>query len=391
MIRLMIVSEFSGIGGAEIVLMQLSQTLKANFEMFCLCDSDGPLNDRFSGWSIPVETIPFQSLKLNWLNPFRWISIIGTLKRIIKKWRIELIYTNSIYAYFVLVPALAGTGIPVICGQHADIHPKKAGKRFLWRLSGQLIARGPVGWITVSNHLKSQLESFGVRPALIHCIPNGVDLNRFNPSNRGKGKRKELGIPDDALIIGTTGRLHPGKGQDRLIEISDRIKQGGIEHHLVVIGAETSTACESLKFETRLRRMIKEKDLENSVHLLGFRDDLPLILPEVDIYVSLSYAESFGLSVLEAMACGVPIVALGVGGLKDLVIPGENGFLVDPDEETAMGEHLIELAVDPALRRHFATAARLRAERYDLTGTMEAWLQTFNAISLQAVGRSIGR
>jgi sugar transferase (PEP-CTERM/EpsH1 system associated) len=213
------------------------------------------------------------------------------------------------------------------------------------------------GWMTdcvvaVSHPLRQYLvEHVRIPESKVVVIPNGVDTLRFRPGPSRGELRARLGL-GNAAVIGHVARLAPVKNQPLLVDALGRVRERAPNAHLVIVGDGPE--------RDALRAHIRARGLEASVHLAGEARDVPSILREFDVFALPSKAEGTSMSVLEAMASGVPIVASAVGGTPDLLDHGRCGVLVAPNDVDALADALADLLLAPERRRDLAAAARAR-------------------------------
>ena len=201
-------------------------------------------------------------------------------------------------------------------------------------------------------------DAYGVPPHHVSVVPCGVDVDHFQPEDR-QTARKAVGIGGDDPIILFVGRIERLKGIDILVRAAAQL-EGGFQ--LVIIGGDRKDA--SRKGE--LVDLSRELGISERVHFLDAvpHDQLPLYYSAADVCVVPSYYESFGLVAVEAMACGIPVIASRVGGLKDTVQDGRTGYLVPWHCPEPFAERLELLLSNEPLRRSLGREARLAAERY---------------------------
>lgn len=204
--------------------------------------------------------------------------------------------------------------------------------RIRWVLE-LLVYRRAKGAIVLSNAFKELLVTrYGVRPERVHVVRPGVDLERFSPGDRGAARRR-LGLPEGALIVVTARRLVPRMGIDVLLDAIARL--GEPEAMLVVVG----DGDERPALEAQARRL----GLEQRVRFLGkvSDDELVAAYRAADVAATPSVAfEGFGLVVLEALACGTPVVGSAVEGLKEALEGFDSSLLVPPRDPSALAERL---------------------------------------------------
>lgn len=201
-----------------------------------------------------------------------------------------------------------------------------------------------------------------------NVVPNGIRLSLFKPHTEGAHEllMETLKLNADTFCIGNVGRLNPVKDQATLIHAMVHVRAAISNAVLVIIG--------SGRLQDELEILTKMLGLENAVHFLGDRDDVKTLLPGFDIFVLPSLTEGYSISLLEACASALPIVATDVGGNSEIVKPGINGTLVEPRKAETMANAIIELARDRSLRLEMG---RLGREWVSANGTIEVMAQRY--------------
>ncbi len=196
-------------------------------------------------------------------------------------------------------------------------------------------------------------------------IPPGVDTSHFYPISPDEAK-EYIGVPPCANMLLFVGRIEPLKGVDTLIQAIAILRQHGVYVCLSVIGGEPGGADVENAEMRRVQEMSRQAGLDDLVTFLGKRsqDTLPYYYSAADAVVVPSHYESFGMVALEAMACGVPVVASQVGGLAFLVQDGETGYTVPADDPQALADHLAVLLQYPDLRARLGRNAAELAKEY---------------------------
>ena len=158
----------------------------------------------------------------------------------------------------------------------------------------------------------------------VEYIPGvGIDLEKFNAVEIDRAlKRSQLGLPEDAFVVLSVGELNKNKNHEVVIRAIAKIDNPGI-HYLV---------CGQGNLDGYLRNLSKELGIENQVHLLGFKNDIPEICKCSDLFAFPSYREGLGMAALEAMACGLPLITSNVHGIVDYSIDGITGFARNPKD-----------------------------------------------------------
>jgi glycosyltransferase involved in cell wall biosynthesis len=166
--------------------------------------------------------------------------------------------------------------------------------------------------------------------------------------------RRQLGIPEGRTVLGTVGRLQPGKGQDSFLRAISGLRARGHEVHGVVVGGDAYGL--SRGYEGSLRRLAEDLGLAERVNFTGQVEAAGPYMQAMDIYVSASLGESFGIVITEAMALRVAVAAFATGGPAEIIENGRSGFLLPAGDVTALVDCLERLVVDARLRSQLATA-----------------------------------
>lgn len=215
------------------------------------------------------------------------------------------------------------------------------------------------------------LQEYGAHRRRVRLIPSAVDTDRFHPVEETVA-RKMLGIAPDARVIVYVGRVIPRKDVRNIVEALALLKQAWQATGetrlpaLIVVGGESEHPDPKVTPEIGvLQALAEELDVSNMVQFAGRRqpDELHLWYSAADVAVTTPWYEPFGLTPLEAMACGTPVVGSRVGGIGYTVVDGKTGFLVPPRDPGALCNRLMRLLADPPLRERMGSAGRTRVLR----------------------------
>ena len=273
--------------------------------------------------------------------------------------------------------ALGASGRPVVCVEQgvSPISAVQVPAGIAWALptlfrwSRRSVAR----LVAVSEDNRRRLiELYRVPAGKIRTIYNG-----FDPLLLADGApatlRPELGLSDDQPLILVLGRLSANKGQRYLIEAAPAILARFPGVHFVFAGNPEGRA--------DLDQRIRDLGLESHFSMLGFRSDVVNLLKSSDLFVLPSLAEGFSLSLVEAMAAGVPVVATRVGGAAEALEDGRNGFLVPPGDVGALERAVITaLSLDAQSRESVRRAARQTAQRFSFDETARRMLEIYSEL-----------
>jgi glycosyltransferase involved in cell wall biosynthesis len=213
--------------------------------------------------------------------------------------------------------------------------------------------------IVPSDSIAHKVRCEGRESARFAVIPNGVDLSRFAGPTPRSTVRADFGIPADAPLVGVVARLEAEKGHRHLLDAWPSILRRAPDTWLLLVG-EGSEA-------DALRAQAAELGIGDRVVLTGRREDISALTAELSVAVLPSLREAQGISILEAMARRVPVVASSVGGIPEVITSGVDGILVPPADPDALGTAIGDLLGGPRLRRRIGEAGyRTVAERFSI-------------------------
>ncbi len=346
------------VGGAQRVLFDMARNFNPEkYEVLvCYLKEEGLVGHRMREKGIRVL-----NMKMKGFFDFR---VIFKLARLIRREGIDLVHTHLARADAVGCLAAKIAGVPVISTRHNTYEPWE--RNFLLTYLYHLILSPMDAIIAVSESAKDYLASWArVDEKKVRVIPNGVDLDEFNPvprdadSKKPLGLKKSTGLSPDSTLVGTIGRLDDLKGQDHFLEAAALVAKVRPEARFMIVG-------DGPEKET-LTRLSVNLGLGDRVLFTGWREDIPGLLAAMDVFVQSSHREGLGLAVLEAMACARPVVATKVDGLPELIEDGETGLLVNPGEPEGLAQGIIFLLGNKDVARRMGQAARNKArKRFDL-------------------------
>ena len=220
--------------------------------------------------------------------------------------------------------------------------------------------------IGVSKAVARQLAADGVaKPEKISVVMNGIDSSRFRKAReefQRKAFLREWGLPGNSLVIGMVGTLTLLKGQAEFLKAAAQVRERYPNARFIIAGTDTSDGNKNLAWIEALTEKLKLKEV---VQLVGWVEDLPQLYCGLDIFVSASHSESFGLAIVEAMASGTAVVSTGTEGALEVVERDQTGLLVPIGDAAALAEGISALAGDEDRRRRMGAAAQESvAERF---------------------------
>jgi glycosyltransferase involved in cell wall biosynthesis len=333
-------------GGAQGHVLAVARHLKARYDMTVACAPGGPLIDSLHREGVRVVEIP--SL-VRAPNPLADITALWRLVAFMRQERFNIVHCHSTKAGFLGRVAARLAGVP---GTVFTAHgwPFTAGwspaVRIASTLAERAVARLSTAIICVSEHTRREALRLRIgRPEQLHVIYNGVDPGRWAPA-LSRGNRPA----GEGHLTVMVARLQAPKDPVTLIEAWARVSR---PHRLVLIGDGP--------LRPRLDALIATRGLADRVSLLGARDDVPRVLAQADVFVLSTRWEGFPLVIIEAMMCGLPVIATDVGGIAEAVEHQRTGMLVPPGRPDALADALNQMLNDGALRRINGEAGRQRA------------------------------
>ena len=288
------------------------------------------------------------------------ISVVR-LAILLRRLKIDVLHTHLVHAGLVGVFAARLSGLRSIKLVHTRHH------------SDELHRFGPAykakmdAYVAHAQHLvcanseaaRSVLtELEGVSASKIRLTYPGVHLTRLysrvtDPS--GESIRRELGYSEDHQLVGSVAHLLPKKGHEYLLRAMVAVVDRDPMARLVIAGRGPE--------RERLEQLTRDLGIIDFVQFLGYRGDIPNVVNTLDLLVQPSLEEAFGLSMVEGMALGKPIVGSNVGGIPEVIDSGVTGTLTPPGDARALAEAILNLLADSAMRTKFGSAGRDRAER----------------------------
>lgn len=351
MIRVLHIIDTGGPGGAETVFLQTATRLDpASFQSTAVVGSQGWLAGQFE-----KSTAPPQIVSARGSFNFRYLRAIV---RLALQSRSDVIvahlYGSAVYA------SLAGMicSLPVISVLHGQSDVARTGR--LATLKANIVRRGSDRAIFVSPQLREHLQPrFGLSNAQCVVIPNGVDTEVFRPTF-DRSLRNELRLADETILVGAIGNVRAPKGYEVLLQAVRILRLRSQHFHFVIAGDSDNTLGQELK------GLAAELGVESHVTFLGLRSDVARILNNLDLFVLSSHTEGFSIACIEAMACGVPVIATRSGGPEEILQDGA-GVLVPTGQPDSLALAIEQVSAAKSLGISSSAKAMQRVhERYSL-------------------------
>lgn len=355
--NLLFVTHYTGLGGGEIAIVNIAANLDpTKYRAALLVPADGQMAERWRSLGQPVHIIPFRGVT-EYFIPAIWtrFPIVDKMEALMRREHIDLVHSDY-HALPFAVTAAHRAGIPTIWTTMGWwTRPKR------WQHD---LFRQPAGTLALSESVRVGYVGdppFMPADEIVVCYP-GADAERFHPDVDGTRVRFQAGVSQDAPVVALAARFQKVKGHHTFQAMARQVALQIPEARFIVAGENVHGQSSDEAYKQEILSAAREdKLLRDRMIYLGFRDDVERVFAAADVVVCPSEFESYGLSVVEAMACGKPVVSTRRGGPSETVVHGETGFLVDPGDAEGFARHVIELLRNPDLRARMGAAARERA------------------------------
>lgn len=339
-------------GGAEQLLVSQAPYLDRDqflYEVGFLLPDHDALVGELEATGLPVHC----------LNGARGAGWIHRLRGMVRERGIDLIHDHSPYVAIGTRLGIPRHGGPrLVYTEHnvweAYHRATYWGNILTYRRSDHVFA--------VSDHVRASIRY----PRFLQFLPmppvetlhHGLDPVAVHRWGSSEGVREELGIPEDALVVGTVANFRPSKGHTILLEAAVKVREAIPGVRFVLVGHGP--------LESDIRRRAQELGLDGTVVFAGARDDVPRVAGAFDLFALSSVYEGLAIALIEAMALGRPAVVTRAGGLTEVLEHGRQGLVVPPSNPQALAGAIITLLRDADLRRRFGEAGQLRARKFDI-------------------------
>lgn len=346
-IKILHVIDSLGIGGMERVVIDVANGLdSARFEQVVCCISRrGETAEELRG---EVRCIDLgKGDQADRLMPLK-------LARLIRRERPDIVHSQSWSGVDAALAILLTPGVKLVHSEHGRNYHDLRGQTLLRRLARRGVYQRADTVFAISGEVREfycRQTNFPIER--MQVIPNGINVRRIDDAD-ARGVREELGIAPEDFVVGTVARLDPNKDTMTLLKAFAAIPQSTKLKLLIVGDGEE---------RSRLEEFVNSAKVNRSVIFAGLRRDTPRLLKAMNVFALSSLSEGMPLTVLEAMAARLPVVATAVGALPEMVEEGKTGFLVSAGDVEAMSAKLGRLAADRRLAKSFGEEARRKVER----------------------------
>ena len=298
----------------------------------------------------------------------------------------DIVRENSIHVvnahhFMSLVYAFYGSKIAnsrgLIYTEHSEWEIDAMTER--WKIIGSFLLKRVDASVGVTPAVSSQIQStFKSNKAKTFVIENGVDVSRFSRSHDEEKMHVSLGLREGEKVIGIVANFKKIKNHIYLLKAFNGLIKEYENVRLLLVGQGFRSDPEDTEME--IRSFIKKNGLDDKVTILGYRSDVPDILSIMDIFCLTSFSEGLPISLIEAMAAGLPLVGTDVNGIKEVIIHNQNGMLVNVNDVDEMRRALLALLRDESLRNKMGNESRYLVERhYSLNGCVWQYENLFKS------------
>ncbi len=351
----------TGPGGAETVFLDIAQHLHLPFY-------DNLAIIKGAGWV--EDQLKLRGIRYRIIKPYGFLSIpyYRQLYQLIRRENVALIHAHLLGSTLTYSILSLFTRLPLVATLHGrvDINPRE---RFVF-IKQAIMRMGVDKLIAVSRDLAAYIQTRKLFPReAIDVIYNGVDLHRYTNSASATLKAK-LQLPDDAILIGSLGNIRPAKNYENLITAVSLIKNPRL--HFVIAGHKKKDLMEQLEAQMNALGVTAQ------MHFIGFYDNTPEFLAQLDMFVLSSSSEGFSIATIEAMAAGLPVIATRCGGPEEIIQHSVTGYLVPTENPQELAAAITHLLDHPELAAPLAKQGKEHISRtFSLSTMLQAYQQHY--------------
>ena len=346
------------------VIKQLSQP-NSKVEFTAIAPPAGRLAEALN--SRAITHIPF-STKSDTGQKLSPAELLPSLQTAIQKSGVNIVHANSLSMGRLLGSIVNQFPVSTTC--HL---------RDIMKLSRKAISdiNQNTAIVAVSEATRAFHIGQGLDPQKCTAIHNGIDCTQFAPQSSTGELKRQLNLADDAFLIMTVGQIGLRKAQDVFVNAAIQSAGKMPNAHFLIVGERNSQKTESIEFEQALHTRIEAAGLAEQFHFLGFQTNMPKLYNEVDLLVHSAKQEPLGRVLLEAAACGLPVIATDVGGTREIFPDETTAKLVPPGDVGSLATAITEFYHSAALRSELRRNARERITAAFPIQTAAAKLEKF--------------
>ncbi len=399
MIKIALLNHSPEIGGAEASILTLLRHIdRSQFQVRVILPSRGRFAEELDkiGIQTDILSLPAELLHLKrgdairaffFMTAYLFSIQIFLVKLCVylKKNSFDLIVTNTVKAHLYGSIAASLSGTPLVWRFH-DILSSPDFSPVLIRCIALFGNRFPKRILAVSNVTRDYLMSNGLKANNVQVIFNGIDNGLFEVEDHSNSIREELRLGNGVKLVGCIGRIVPQKGQKSFLLAVPGVIKRYPETFFLIIG---DVFHKEERYKQELLEIAKTSGIENRIRFTGFRRDIGDVIRSLDIVVFPSVApESFGLSILESMVLGKPVIASKIGGVCEIIEDGISGILVEPGHPEQITDRILYLFGDRETYERMGQKAKETVRRnFSLKDYVFAMEKVFREAALKEGGR----
>lgn len=374
-------------GGSNCLFNLIRQLNGDKFSPIIAC-REGDLTGEYRARGIEIYPIKFPHFskvsfkkgKFKFFSPQKLCSnvlhlypLVRELVSIIRKKKLDLVHSNSFRANIAGFLAARWTGRPIIWhirdfAHEESIFTRMVGEKFVDRI------------IFMSQAIKRSFLLGGADGQNMEVIYDGVDLDLYFPKSGDNKLREKFGISPSVRLIGIVGRLVPWKGHSYFLEAARKIADEVGDVKFLIVGGNLPESQEENSYP-QIKSLIEKLGLGGHVIITGFQSDIPEVMNALDVLVCPSLTEPFGMVVIEALACGTPVIGTDAGGVKEILSHG-GGILVSRANPEAIAQEVIGLLKNDQEMIYLSKAGRRNVkENFNLEGYVAQVEKVYREVS----------
>ena len=327
--------------------------------------------------------------------PIHISGLSQEFSRIMRTENYDVIHSHYWLSGKVAMPAAKELGIPLVHTMHTMARVKNLNLAEGESPEPMIRVQGETQVVAAANALIANTDAEGASlvslydacPDIVHVVSPGVDLYTFTPGESRSAAREEIGQPQEALVVSFVGRIQPHKGPEVLIRAtSELVKHTPLLRNKLIVNIVGGASGANTEEVDRLKELTSWLAIDDVVRFTPPvpRKDLPQWYRAADLVIVPSYSESFGLVALESQACGTPVVATAVGGLRTAVADGISGVLVDGHDPKAWSSVISRLLQEPQRRILLSMGAIEHASHFGWDVTARGTLDIYDLVISQS-------
>ena len=356
-------------GGALQVIFLMRGLRERGVDSVLVCPTGSAIAESAQAIGLSVRGIP--------MGGDLDLGMVGRLRSLMRQELPDLLHLHSRRGCDVWGPVAARLqGVPAVLSRRVDNPEWPAWARQKYRLPQRVVA--------ISQGIRQVLLSEGVPQDQVVCVPSAVDTQQYQPRRDAEAMaffQSTFTLPPQSLTIGMVAQFIERKGHATLLDALPAVLAVHPAVRVLLFG-------QGPLVEPMRQRIAADPLLRDRVQLPGFRRDLDRLLPYLDVLAHPAFMEGLGVSILQAAACGVPVVGGRAGGIPEIVQPGLTGELIEPGDVTGLAGALNHLLADPALRQRYGAAGRAWVQQhFSIDAMVEGNLAVYRALLASRAGR----